>query len=264
MTADPKPVLLTIDGAVAEIRLNRPSVLNVLDPAMAEALSDAVSRVADDPAIRAVVLAGEGRSFMAGGDLTCFSRDFAAAPAMAEQLIASFHRSVMALGEMAKPVIAALKGPVAGGGFSLALASDIAIAAEDLRLTVAYTAIGTTPDGGLTHSLPRQIGARHALALALLNEPIDAAEALRLGLVHRVVARERLEAETRALAQRLAAGPTLAYARLKRLIRGSATATVPGQLDAERRQFVASAATEDFRTGIAAFFARRPPDFTAS
>jgi 2-(1,2-epoxy-1,2-dihydrophenyl)acetyl-CoA isomerase len=263
MPRDAKPVLFTVEGALARIRLNRPEVLNALDPAMAEALLEAASAASSDPAIRAVVLEGEGRSFMAGGDLACFARDFAAAPATAERLIGLFHRAIRRLREMEKPVLAALHGKVAGGGVSLALASDIAIAAEDLEMTVAYTAIGTTPDGGLTHTLPLQLGARRAMALALLNEPIDAADALRLGLIHRLVPRAALAEEAVRLGARLASGPTLAYAKLKQLLGGAAATNLDAQLEAERRAFVASAGTEDFRAGVGAFFARRPADFTA-
>lgn len=255
------PVTLRVDEAVAWLTLNRPAVLNVLDNDMASALRDHLALIERDPSIRAVVLAGAGRAFMAGGDIALFHRQPDQAAETAETLIGLFHEVIQTLHRMEKPVIASLHGAVAGGGMSLALACDLALAADDMRMTMAYTAIGTTPDGGGTFSLPRLVGARQALAITLLNEPITAEAAAGLGLVHRVVPRAALAAETERLAKQLAKGPTAAFGRSKRLIRDSFTATLDQQLEAERRNFVASAGTRDFREGIAAFFERRPAKF---
>jgi 2-(1,2-epoxy-1,2-dihydrophenyl)acetyl-CoA isomerase len=144
---------------------------------------------------------------------------------------------------------------------SLLLAADIAVAADDTRLAFAYGAIGTTPDGGLSWSLPRAVGLRRATEIALLGEPIDAQEALRLGLVTRVVARDELDAETAKIAARLAAGPTLAMGRTRALLRSSLRHTLAEQLALERENFIASAGTEDFREGVAAFVERRRAEF---
>jgi len=260
-TAETAPVLLRIADQVAWVTLNRPAVLNVLDQAMAVALRDSLAKVADDADVRAVVLAGQGRAFMGGGDLALFHRQPEQAPATADALIALFHESIEAIHGMPKPVIASLQGAVAGGGMSLALACDLAIAADDLRMTMAYSAIATTPDGGGTYSLPRLVGTRQAMALALLNDQVGAAAAESYGLVQRVVPLAQLAAETERLALRLARGPTFAYGRIKRLIRGSFNASLSEQLEAERQGFVACAATADFREGIAAFFDRRPAKF---
>jgi 2-(1,2-epoxy-1,2-dihydrophenyl)acetyl-CoA isomerase len=135
------------------------------------------------------------------------------------------------------------------------------VAADDTRLSFAYTAIGTTPDGGLSWSLPRVVGLRRATEIALLGEPIEAEEAQRLGLVTRVVPRAELEAQTAKVAARLAVGPTQAYARTRELLRTSWRHTLPEQLALEREAFVASAGTTDFREGVAAFVERRRAEF---
>ena len=140
-------------------------------------------------------------------------------------------------------------------------ASLLKLLADDTRLAFAYTSIGTTPDGGLSWSLPRAVGLRRALALALLDEPMDAEEALRLGLLTRVVPRDELEAETAKVAARLAAGPTQAFGRTRELLRQSWRYTFPEQLALERSAFIASAGTPDFREGVAAFVERRRPRF---
>jgi len=150
---------------------------------------------------------------------------------------------------------------VAGAGLSVALAADFVVAADDAKFTMAYTRIGTTPDGSGTFSLPRIVGLRKALELTLLSDPVDAAEALRLGLVNKVVPAADLARETDALARRLAAGPTAAYGRVKHLLRASFSHTLSEQLHAEREAFIASAGTADFAEGVAAFVNKRPPHF---
>ena len=153
-------------------------------------------------------------------------------------------------------------GPVAGAGLSIALLADLAIAADDAQFTLAYARIGASPDGSATWSLPRIVGLRKALELALLAETIDAAEALRLNLVNRVVPREHLEGETAALAARLAAGPALAYGRIKQLMRTSFDRSLAEQLAEEAAAFTALAASADFAEGVSAFVGKRPPRFT--
>jgi 2-(1,2-epoxy-1,2-dihydrophenyl)acetyl-CoA isomerase len=256
-----EPVQSARDGAVALIRLNRPRQLNVLDVALGEAFLAAVQAVAADPTVRAVVLSGAGRSFMAGGDLSTFHADPDHAPAMAARLIDMFHAGIATMRSMAAPVIAAVQGPVAGGGLSLALACDLIVAAEDTSFLSAYTKIGTSPDGGATWSLTRAIGAKRALETMLLNDPIDARTALALGLVNRVVPRDALDEEAMALAQRIAAGASGATAAVKRLVQSAETASLGDQLAAEKVSFVERAGTADFREGIAAFVERRPPRF---
>lgn len=254
------PVLLDCDGPIARLRLNRPERLNAVDREMAESLADAAEQVANDATVRVVVLSGEGRAFMAGGDVASFHGD--GFQTRIDATIRAFHRAVLALTDADKPVLACLHGAVAGGGLSLAMACDLAIAGAGARFTMAYSRLGTSMDGGASLWLPRLVGLRRAMDLALLSDAIDATEALRLGLVNRVVPDDMLEQESLALAQRLAAGPTFAYGRMKRLLRDGLTAVLPDRLEAERRAFLDCAATEDFTEGVAAFLAKRAPGFT--
>lgn len=249
------------DGGIVRIRLNRPEVLNALDQAMVEALHAAAREIAADPSVRCVVLSGEGRGFMAGGDIRLFHAAGPEAPAVIARLIEPLHASLRLFAALPAPVIAGLHGPVAGAGMSLAMAADLAIAAEDARFALAYLRLGVSPDGGGTWSLPRLVGLRRAMGIALLGEELDARAALGLGLVNRVVPNETLEAEMMTLARRLAAGPAQAIARTKALLRASLGRGLEAQLDAERDAFLACAGTADFAEGVAAFLARRAPSF---
>ena len=176
-------------------------------------------------------------------------------------LIGLLEETITVLDRLRMPVIVRVQGAVAGAGMSLMLTGDVVIAADDCKLAFAYGSIGTTPDGGLSWALPRAVGHLRAMRIALLGEAIEAEEALRLGLVTKVVPRDELDAATAKVAGRLAAGPTQAYARTRELLRGSWRHTLAEQLALERQSFVASAGTEDFREGVAAFVERRRPEF---
>ncbi|MBP2228864.1 2-(1,2-epoxy-1,2-dihydrophenyl)acetyl-CoA isomerase [Azospirillum agricola] len=261
MTEAAAPVLLSREGAVSWIRLNRPAVLNALDEEMAAAFLDACRAVAEDSEARVLVVAGNGRGFMAGGDLARFNADPARAPEVAGAIIDSLHAALRILDGLKLPVLASVHGPVAGAGMSVACAADLCIAADDAAFNLAYARIGATPDGSGTYHLPRLVGLRRAMELAMLSDSVDAAEALRLGLVNKVVPAASLAEETAKLAARLAAGPTVSYAGIRRLMRQSWTSTLDRQLDDEGETFRATAASEDFREGIAAFLAKRKPVF---
>lgn len=258
-----KPVIGSRHGAVAIVQMNRPDRLNVQSIDLLECLDRELQAAAGNSDIRAVVLSGAGRSFSAGGDLSLFRADLARAPEVARNMVGQFHACVRTIQSMAQPVIAALHGPIAGGGFSLAIACDLAVAADDTTFLSAYTRLGTNPDGGGTWSLTHILGARRALEVMLLNETIDAAKALELGLVNRVVPAAVLEESALELATEIAEGPALAIASVKRLVRQASTATLDEQLDQEKASFVAAAGTADFREGVAAFFERRPARFNA-
>lgn len=261
MTSSDSPVVFGRQGAVASIRFNRPASLNAIDQSLAEAFLAICQAVQADPGIRVVVLSGEGKSFLAGGDLQAFHTDIAAAPATAARIIRPLHAALAILTALPLPVLGSLHGAVAGAGVSVALACDLCIAASDTRFNLAYARIATSPDGSATWSLPRVVGLRKALELALLTDTFDAAEALRLGIVNRLVEAAGLAEATAALAQRLAEGPTFAFGETKRLMRTSFERDMPAQMDAECAAFAACAGTGDFAEGLDAFFQKRRPEF---
>ncbi|MEH3144157.1 MAG: enoyl-CoA hydratase-related protein [Methylobacterium frigidaeris] len=266
MSADGSALRVERRGAVAVLTFDRPAVLNALDLATARALLAASRTAMADDSVRAVLLRGAGRAFMAGGDVATFlapapgaSRSPAERPVAA--LMGALHEALVVLTTGPKPVLAAVHGAVAGAGVSVMLAADLAVAADDARFTLAYTRLGTSADGGATWSLPRVVGLRKAMEIALLNPVLDAAEAHRLGLVNRVVPAAEFAAEAEALAARLAEGPTHAYGAMKRLLRDSSGRDLSGQLAAESASFLACADTADFREGVEAFLGKRPPRF---
>ncbi len=253
------PVLLAIEHAVAIVTLNRPRVLNAIDAQMAQALADVVARVERDGTARALLLRGEGRAFCAGGDVARFLEGD---PTVAiEAIIDPLHAALRTLDALKLPTLAAVQGPAAGAGFSLAMACDLCIVADDAVFNLAFARIGISPDSSSTYRLPRLVGERKALELAMLAEPVRAPEALALGLVNRVVPAADLASEAMALARRLAQGPTAAYARIKHLVGRSLGNDLPAQLDLEREAFLAGTRTADFKEGVQAFLTKRPPHF---
>ncbi|MCX7379555.1 MAG: enoyl-CoA hydratase-related protein [Alphaproteobacteria bacterium] len=255
------PLIVEADGPIATLTLNRPKALNALDIPMAEALESAVLALQQKPDLRVIILTGAGRGFMAGGDLSVIQRGLTEGPQVVDAIMLPLHRTLARLAEMPQPVIASLHGPVAGAGMSVALAADLAIAADDAKFTLAYTRVGTSPDGSASWHLPRLVGLRKALEIALLADTIDANEALRLNLINQVVPAADLATATQALAQRLATGPTQAYGRIKRLLRESADRDLPSQMNAEREAFHQSMKTQDFAEGVAAFLGKRAPTY---
>ncbi|BBK36283.1 enoyl-CoA hydratase [Allostella sp. ATCC 35155] len=260
-------VLIAVADAVAEVTLNRPAVLNALDEGMAAELVAALDRIEHDPAIRVVILKGAGAAFMAGGDVKLFAaladRPGEERRRRLDALIHAFHPAIATMRRMPQPVVAQVHGVAAGAGMSLMAAADLAVAGQSATFTLAYARIGTSPDGGSTWFLPRLVGQRRALELALLTDRFDAARAAEIGLVNRVVPDERLGEETRALALRLAAGPRAALAATKRLMLQSFDTGFEAQLAAEQKSFADLAATDDFAEGVTAFAAKRAPRFEA-
>ena len=256
--SDTAPLLVTRQGAVATLRFNRPAAMNALDLPTALALRDAVQAISQDPAVRAVLLQGSGRAFVAGGDLAALRAD----PVQgAQDLLGPLNETLLLLQGLNAPVIAQVHGAAAGAGLSLMLMCDFVLAAEGTKFNLAYINLGTSCDVGASWALPRIVGVRQALEIALLGEAFTADDALRLGLVNRVVPGAELDSATAALAQRLASGPTLAYGAMKRLMRASMDHSLPEQLAAEKDAFVHCAGTEDFRAGVEAFHQRQSPQF---
>ena len=259
------PVLVETRDGVATLTLNRPRALNALDRALTLALREAVFAAEHDPQVRCVVIRG-GEHFMAGGDLKHFSELIATRSSeeirvQFEGFIHEVHALILSLRRMPKPAVASVSGAAAGFGMSLMMACDLALAADNAYFTLAYTLIGATPDGGSTYALPRIVGLKKAMEIALLGERFDAATAERLGLVNRVVPAAALEAETQKLAARLAAGPAAVYGRTKALINRSLEHSLESQLQREAEAFAQSAAEPDFAEGLRAFLDKRKPQW---
>lgn len=246
------------EHSVAHIRFNRPKALNAIDTGMALGFLKACQDIAGDAGVRVVCLSAEGRAFMAGGDLAAMAAD---PVPVAEQLIAGMHGGLRLLAGINAPVVASVHGAVAGGGLGLVLACDMVIAAEGTRFGVAYPLIGASCDCSTSWSLPRVVGMHKAMELAILGNTLEAEEALRLGICNWVVPLASLEAETRKLVERVAAGPTVAYGHLRRLIRASQHSDLGTQLDAEAAGFKACAGTADFKEGVSAFLEKRGASF---
>ncbi|MCD9029740.1 enoyl-CoA hydratase/isomerase family protein [Luteimonas sp. BDR2-5] len=246
------------DGHVARITFNRPAVLNAIDVDVARLFLEVCTDISRDPQVRAVVMQGAGRSFVAGGDLKVFQRDPADVPAT---LIDPMHEGLLLLAHSPAPVLASLHGVVAGAGLSLALACDLAIAAAGTRFNMAYLNVGASCDVGASWTLPRIVGLRRAMEIALLNPMLDAAEAQRIGMVNWVVPVEELAAKTDEIVARLVSGPPLATGWMKRLLRDSHARDLPAQLAAERHAFDACVATADFGEALVAFAEKRLPRY---
>jgi len=252
-------ITLLVDGAVATIKLNRPSVLNAIDAEAARAFLSILRTIAERSDIRVIVLRGEGRAFCAGGDVARFGGSDP--EAAIDDIISPLHEALRLLNDLPQPSIAIVHGAAAGAGFSLMLACDFALATDTARFTLAYARLGVSPDGSATYHLPRIVGLRKAKELALLAETIDAAEALRLGLVNWVVPEAELDGACANLAARLASGPTAAYHRIRELLTSSFDKDLEEQLEAERQTFKALSRTQDFREGVSAFLGKIPARF---
>jgi 2-(1,2-epoxy-1,2-dihydrophenyl)acetyl-CoA isomerase len=252
------------DDAVALLRLNNPSRLNALSPVLTGELMQSLTALAADPGCRAIVLIGEGRGFSAGADLTTLQEPYLRGerPHLSQFLKEGYNRLIPLLAEAPKPVIAAVNGVVAGAGVSLALACDLRIASEAATFSMAFVRIGLIPDAGSSYLLPRTVGMARALEMALLSEKVDAATALRYGLVNRVVAPDRLLEETMDLAHRLAELPTAAIGLTKLQFQQASRLSLAEAMDREADVQDQAAATADHIEGVLAFLEKRPARFT--
>jgi 2-(1,2-epoxy-1,2-dihydrophenyl)acetyl-CoA isomerase len=256
------PVLLAVEDGVARVTLNRPDGANALNMALADALAETLMQLAQDRAIRCVVLTGAGRMFCAGGDISGFSAAGDNAPAYVAALARRAHDSIAALARMQKPLLTLVNGPAAGFGLSLALAGDLVLAARSASFSTAYGGIGLTPDGGMSWVLPRLIGLRRAQDMLLGNRRVGAEEAERIGLITRLVEDEALAAEGAMLAAQLAAKPVAAFSAARALLLASYGSSLEDQLEREAATIGLAAAGAEFREGIGAFLAKRKPDFS--
>jgi 2-(1,2-epoxy-1,2-dihydrophenyl)acetyl-CoA isomerase len=261
--AEYSKLIFDLRDHVAYITLNRPDSANGIDLELASELRHAARRCAHDRDVRAVLLSGAGKMFCAGGDLKAFAAQTPdELPGYIEQVTLHLHQAVAHFARMNAPVVVAVQGSAAGGGFSLAISCDFVYAAESSKFTLAYTRAGLTPDGSSTYFLPRIIGYRRAMELMITNRVLSAREAADIGLVTRVVPDADLLAEASKFATQLASGATAAFGGVKRMLVESSTNTLEGQLALETDYIARMSASADGREGIASFLAKRPPKFS--
>jgi len=247
---------VTDRGPVRTLAFNRPERRNALNAELLDRLPEELERAAGDESVRTVVLRGRGGSFCAGGDL-----DLMADGVGDLELGLARERAAALLREMPKPTLAAVNGPAAGAGFSLALAADFRLASTDARFTPGFGAVALCGDYGVSYHLPRLVGREQALRLLLLGETWDAETALRRGLVGAVAEAGSFEKEVAVLADRLAGLAPLAVARVKGNVSFAEAGDFAAVLRREAEGMIALAATDDFKEGLAAFAGRRPPNF---
>jgi 2-(1,2-epoxy-1,2-dihydrophenyl)acetyl-CoA isomerase len=250
-----------VDNGLARLTLHRPETGNAVDLDLARELMEAATAASEDAAVRALLLTGAGSTFCVGGDLKSFAPQSASLGRHLKDVTTYLHAAVSRLARLRAPVVAAVQGSAAGAGMSLACAADLVVAGESSRFVLAYTRIGLSPDGSATWFLPRLIGLRRALDLALTNRALSANEALDWGIVSRVVPDANLFDEAERIARGLASGPTAALDASKRLLRDSFTNTLETQMELETLA-IADNASRDGPEGIAAFLQKRPAEFT--
>ncbi len=254
--SDEAPVLVAIGDGIAKITLNRPDRLNALTSESTTLLAATLDAAAEDPAVRVITITGAGRAFCAGADLS------GGLQAATGDLIDVLNRMATTICSAPKPVLALLNGPAVGAGASLALSCDLITASSTAYVKPGFEAIGLMPDGGGTAFWTAALGRAAALRVLLLGDAIPAEEAHRLGMVHQVSEPAEFAAEADRLAQRLASGPTQAYAATKQAVNAVALSGLAQTLALEREQQLQLLRTADFAEGLTAFAEKRPPRFS--
>lgn len=255
--ADVQVVSYAVENGVAWIRLNRPESMNAVNGALRRSLAAAVRRAERDDTAKVVIVTGEGRAFCAGADV----REFQSREGTLDEATRDYEVLLNGLRTMAKPTIAAMNGVAAGIGASLALVCDLRIAVPQASFVEAFVKIGLTVDGGVSWLLPRLIGTGRALEMFYTGDPLSAQEALALGAVNRVVEPDLLESTVRELAERLAAGPTMALGAMKRSVNYAAGAAFEDAMEFEFHLQGVQMRGEDFKEGVSAFLEKRQARF---
>ena len=251
-------IIVKTENGVATVTLNRPDKLNALSPGMYSELADTFAALNSDDAVRCVVVTGAGRAFCAGGDIGGMGGHDVVAGRQRSQ---GHHRMIKNLHNLEKPVIAALRGPAAGIGASIALACDLIVASDTGYLLMAFKNVGIPPDGGAIFFLAQHLGIAKAKELVYTARRLPAAEAKDLGIVMQVVADDRLEAETAALAREIAGSATYALRLAKKMFQSMYTPTLEQLLELENASVGGARLTHDHQEGVAAFKEKRPPKF---
>jgi 2-(1,2-epoxy-1,2-dihydrophenyl)acetyl-CoA isomerase len=255
-------VQLQVDGGVATVVLNRPDAMNAVDLAVKVRLLDVLQQVADDPAVRCVVLTGRGRAFCVGQDLKeHIGALMRGDESLGTTVVDHYNKVATLLATMNKPVVAALNGVTAGAGASMAFACDFRILVEGAGINLAFAGIALSCDTGSSWWLPRLVGAAKAKELLLLPRTVPSDECLSLGLVTEVVPADRFEQAVTDLAQTLAAGPTLAYGSIRRAVAASAGQDLRTALAHEAELMTLTGASDDHRAAVDAFLAKEKPTF---
>lgn len=252
-------ILIDHDGPVLTLRLNRPASLNAFSAEMLTGITEALKSAAHDPAVRVVVLAGEGRAFSAGGDVKTME---AATPDVVYEHIEVLIEVVETMTTLEKPIIAAVNGVAVGAGFNLVLASDLVLASQDARFMMSFVHVGLISDGGGLWFLPRMVSPQRAKQLFFFGEPLSAEEAQQWGLVNGVFPLEELKPAALDWANQLAARPRRALAQVKRLANQSLAMSLPDLMRQEQMAQTVLAGTGDHREGVRAFVEKRNPRFT--
>jgi len=251
---------LKIKDSIATITFNRPEANNSINLELARDLMYATMQCSEDTTVRAVILTGAGKIFCPGGDVKSFAAQGKNLPYYLRDVTTYLHAGVSRLARLDAPVIAAVNGVAAGAGMGFVCASDIALAADSARFTMAYTKIGLAPDGGSTYYLTRLVGFRKALELTLTNSQLSAKEAMEMGIVNKVVPDSNLKAQVETLANQIASGATRAYGASKRLMHSAWTETLETQMELESQALCSMAHTADAQEAIAAFIEKRIPE----
>jgi 2-(1,2-epoxy-1,2-dihydrophenyl)acetyl-CoA isomerase len=254
-------VLLEVRNGAATVTLNSARNGNAIDLDLAKDLANVLQRCEQDSDVRAILICGEGRMFCAGGDLAAIQDQNTEAPAYVRSLLEHLHDAILSIARIPVPVVVAVQGAAAGAGLALVCACDLAIATQSCRFLMAYARVGLTPDGSSSWFLPRLIGERRALELALLNRELTAEEALRWGLVNDVVPDDRLQDESARLMEQLATGATAAFGDAKRLLRTSLQNDLPSQLTHEMETLCRALERREADIGMSAFRAKTAPKF---
>jgi 2-(1,2-epoxy-1,2-dihydrophenyl)acetyl-CoA isomerase len=263
MRTDFQHLLVEQDEGVITLTMNRPEVLNAFNDLMLEELTEAIEAAAQDETVRCIVLTGAGRAFGAGQDLSGFGVAHGHdEPFRVSQHLTKYHRLILAMREMPKPIVAAIRGVAAGISLNIALACDMRIAADNARLLEAFARIGLIPDGGGGYTLPRLIGLGKALEMSMLADEVSGPEAERIGLVNKCVPLAEFEEATKAFAKRLAKGPTRSYGLIKELLYKSLDMDFQASLHLEGQLQDAAFTTVDHREGVDAFLHKRLAKFT--